>query len=179
MRFFRRLGVLLLLMMVLTVSTTRADVTLEVAVNAVTINHAPDDRLHDIAHQRAVEIVTDFSHAAMRPGTAEVLAWNSGYPDPAAHIVQQWLTSPVHLAILTNPAYTLMGCATHTVGVAFYAACVLSDGPTVPTVSPTPEPVPTDPVPTEPVPTVPEESVEPVVKPTPLVQMLPDAAMAP
>lgn len=159
----------MVLALVLIASTTRADVTLEAAVNAVTIEHAPDNRLHDIAHQRAVEIVTDFSHAAIRPGTAEVLAWNFGQPDPAAHVVQQWLTSPVHLAILTDPAYTLMGCATHTVGGALYAACVLATSLTP--VSSELVPTPNDTAP------APPAGTEPV--PTPPVLMLPDAAMTP
>lgn len=120
-------------------ATTAADTTFEADISAATIPHIFDAGLHDIAHQRAVEIATDFSHAGIRPGTAEVLAWSSGKSDPLAWAVSAWLASPPHLAALTNAEYELMGCGIHSVGDVTYAACVLAApavAPAMPTVVP-------------------------------------------
>ena len=162
----RTLRVGLTVLMLLAVpASTRADPTFEAAVSAVTIPHTFDARLHDIAHQRAVEIVTDFSHAGMRPGTAEVLAWSSGKPDPLGWVVTAWLNSPVHRAVLTDSSYELMGCATYSVADATYAACVLSAAPIYePGLAGRPS-------------NVGGTESTPLPAPTPPVPMLPDAAM--
>jgi hypothetical protein len=89
----------------------------------------------ELAQRRAIEVSSDFSHAGWVAGTAEVLAWNSGSPDPAATTLAQWQGSPDHWAILTDPQYTLIGCGAHQVAERLYVACVLAAGP-----APTPNP---------------------------------------
>ncbi|HSM16309.1 MAG TPA: CAP domain-containing protein [Gemmatimonadales bacterium] len=118
------LGVVLGILLALS-NPASADDGLTALVNAAYPARATDATLHDIAHQRAVEISTDFSHAGRREGTAEVLAWNSGSSDPVGHVVGQWQGSPDHDAILSDPTYDLIGCGSITVDGAYYAACVL------------------------------------------------------
>ena len=102
------------------------------------------ESLHDLAHQRAQYQVTysggvcaenSLTHDGWT--TAEVLACN--YTGPA-RAVEQWLGSPAHHAILSDPAYTDIGCASALgVGGAIFYACVLVAGePPVPSNFPTP-----------------------------------------
>lgn len=88
-----------------------------------------DPALMDLAQRRAIEVSVDFSHAGWVPGTAEVLAWSSGSPDPAATTLAQWQGSPPHWAILTDPQYTSIGCGAHQVVEKLYVVCVLTAGP--------------------------------------------------
>jgi hypothetical protein len=117
-----------------------------------------DPSLTAIADERVVEIQSDFSHNGWYSGTAEVIAWNSGSPDPAAHALGQWRDSPPHWAILTDPSLTRIGCAhAHADGRDWFV-CVLANGTVTTAPQPTPQP-----------------SVEP--EPEPVVEVLPDAAM--
>lgn len=123
----RRAVVAIGLLLVLTTSTARADADLTSIVNVAYPPRTSEATLHEIAHQRAVEIASDFSHNGQRDGTAEVLAWNSGFDDPVTNVLNQWLRSPEHDAILTNPVYTKIGCGSYTTDDGrYFAACVLT-----------------------------------------------------
>ena len=90
-----------------------------------------DAGLHALAHQRVAEIgaCACLDHAAMQPGTAEVLAWNSGLASPVASAVGQWIGSPTHNAILSDRSIGRIGCAEGVTGGAHWFACVLAAGP--------------------------------------------------
>jgi hypothetical protein len=63
----------------------RADTGLTAAVAAAYFPRSVDAGLHAIAHERVVEISacgSCFDHDGMRAGTAEVIGYDSGYPDP-------------------------------------------------------------------------------------------------
>lgn len=144
----RRLGIVVGLLVLLALpSPVSADDNLTALINAAFLPRAESFDLHDIAHQRAVEIATDFSHRGQRSGVAEVLAFNQGFADPVAHVVDQWLGSPDHNAILSDPAYTQIGCGSFTAADGtYYAACVLRATPVeTPAQRPLPTPAP-DPV---------------------------------
>ena len=137
-----------------------SDTDLTGLVNSAYFPRTESAELHAIAHQRAVEISTNFSHDGMRPGMAEVLAYNGL---GAARAVEQWIASPSHHAILSDPAFREIGCGSHIVGDVYFAACVLTWGDSPPPQAPVPAP------PAE----VPIQSGEPVVaarspKPTPV-----------
>ena len=87
--------------------------------------------LHDIAHARVTEIAAagSLSHDGMRPGTAEVLAWNRGEANPVGSAVSAWIGSPPHNAILSNRSYGRIGCADAVVNGIHWFACVLAAGP--------------------------------------------------
>ena len=150
-----------------------SDADLTGLVNSAFLQRTEDATLHDLAHQRAVEIATDFSHNGQRPGTAEVLAYNGL---GAARAVEQWLTSPPHFEILSNSAFREIGCGSHIVGEIYYAACVLTWGD-----SPPPQPVvpapPAEVPPPVTVPAPPAPSGSGPATPTPTPFLLPDAAM--
>jgi hypothetical protein len=80
LRLFGLTGLLLALMLFLTLARppfrVMSDSTLEALVAAAFLPRNTDVALHELAHQRAVEIATDFSHTGS--STAEVIAWNSG-----------------------------------------------------------------------------------------------------
>lgn len=102
-----------------------ADTDLEALVAEAFHARVQDAGLHEIAHQRAVEIADNFSHEGRRPGTAEVLAYNGL---GAARAVQQWLGSPDHFAILSDPQWGRIGCGSHVVDSVYYGVCVLTWG---------------------------------------------------
>lgn len=154
----RRWVVAIGIALALTQSTARADVDMTALVNAAFLSRNTDVTLHDIAHQRAVEISSDFSHNGWRGGMGEVLAWNTGHSDPAGHALNQWLGSPPHNALLSDPAYTDIGCGSYVTEGRYYAVCVLTAGGDGNT--PLQEPA-TNPTPTS----------------TPLAPVLPDAAL--
>jgi hypothetical protein len=157
MRFIRRVGAAVSIALVLlgvTASSVLSDPTLTSLVNAAYLPRTEDAELHDIAHQRAVEIASDWSHNGMRDGTAEVLAYNSGFADPISKAIDQWQGSPTHAAILSDPSYIRIGCAEYvTSDGTHWFACVLAGNPVVaqpvqtpasaqvPTPAPTPAPV--------------------------------------
>ena len=97
-------------------------------VNSTFPARTEDSELHALAHQRAVEIVDEFNHNGMRPGTSEVLAWNEGYDDPVAQAVAGWLGSPDHYRVLVDPNLTRIGCGSHVEDGVYYAACVMASG---------------------------------------------------
>ena len=116
-----------------------SDTDLEALVAEAFHARVQDAGLHEIAHQRAVEISCEgcFSHDGIRPGTAEVLAYNGLGAERA---VQQWLGSPDHSAILSDPQWGLIGCGSHTTSSVYYAVCVVAVGTIQPTSIPAPEP---------------------------------------
>jgi len=99
-----------------------------------------DPDLTTIAEARVIEIQSDWSHAGIRPGTWEVLAFNSS-ADPATSAIQQWQGSPTHWEILSNPSLTHIGCAADQADLTWYFACVLDTEP-APTTLPDPTPTP-------------------------------------
>ena len=144
----RRAALVVLLTISLT-SSALATQTLEAAVYSATgISRTISSSLQALAATRAVQIVTDFSHDGWPGNTYEVIAWNQGYPDPAGEAVNQWMGSPDHRAILTNPSLNVIGCGSTTVSGRFYAVCELiqspGQSPTGP-VSPPPRPAATQP----------------------------------
>ena len=113
-------------------SPVRADGGLTGAVASAYFPRTEDAGLHSIAHQRVAEIsacATCMTHALMRPGTAEVLAFNFGSADPIRSAVGQWQSSPTHNAILSNASLGRIGCAQTVVGTTSYFVCVLAAGP--------------------------------------------------
>ena len=114
-----------------------SDTDLTSLVDQTFLARTEDASLHDIAHQRAMEISTDFSHAGIRPGTAEVLAYNGL---GAGRAVEQWLGSPDHAAILLDPQWTLIGCGSHVASGVYWAVCVLTWGGSPPPQDPVPAP---------------------------------------
>ena len=125
-------GLVLGVVLVLTVAgAVRADGGLTDAVAAAYFPRTVDAGLHAIAHERVAELSACecLEHDGIRPGTAEVLAWNSGDANPIAGAVQQWVNSPLHDGILSDSSYGRIGCAeVVSAGVHWYA-CVLADGP--------------------------------------------------
>ena len=88
---------------------------LYLAITAATgITRTPDATLEALAAQRVIEIQTTFGHRAMPElsqwSWGEVIGWNNGYTDPVAAVVNGWMASPDHRAILLG-AYTHIGCA--------------------------------------------------------------------
>ena len=105
-------------------SPVLSDSDLTQAVNAAFIPRTEDPALHELAHQRALQASVDFSHTGAT--TAEVLAYNSGFADPIATVISQWLGSPAHAALLSDPSFTSIGCgAVTTSDGTYYAACLL------------------------------------------------------
>ena len=127
MRYFM-LGVVLLFS---TSGVARADGGLTDSVASAFLVRSVNAELHDIAHARVTEVaaIGSLSHDGMRPGTAEVLAWNEGEANPVASAVSAWIGSPLHLAILSDRSYGRIGCAEAVVNGIHWFACVLAAGP--------------------------------------------------
>ena len=124
----------------LTAAPVRADGALTAAVAGAYFPRTEDAGLHSIAHQRVAEISacpTCMTHDLMRAGTAEVLAFNFGSPDPIGAAVSQWRASPTHNGILSNTSLGRIGCAQTAVGGTSYFVCVLAAGP-LPAAAPAP-----------------------------------------
>jgi hypothetical protein len=146
MRFTRRVGAAMSLALVLLAVTaqTAADPGLTALVNSAYFPRTEDGSLHVLAHERAQYQVaysggvcnTDGSLTHDGLVTAEVLACNYAGPERA---VEQWLGSPTHHSLLSDPSYNLIGCAAAagSDGSTFYA-CTLS---TASVAQPTPAPV--------------------------------------
>jgi hypothetical protein len=125
-------GLILGMVLVLAnVGVARADAGLTDAVAAAYFPRTVDAGLHAIAHERAQQLsaCACLDHDGIHPGTAEVLAWNSGEANPAGNAVQQWVNSPVHDGILSDTSYGLIGCADVVSGAVHWFACVLAAGP--------------------------------------------------
>jgi hypothetical protein len=122
------LGVVLLFS---TAGVARADGGLTDAVARTFLLRTVDAQLHDIAHARVTEVAAagSLNHDGMRPGTAEVLAWNKGEAYPVAGAVSAWIGSPLHNSILSNRSYGRIGCAEAIVNGTHWFACVLAAGP--------------------------------------------------
>lgn len=123
-----------------TAAPVRADGGLTGAVAGAYFPRTEDAGLHSIAHQRVAEISacpTCMTHDLMRAGTAEVLAFNFGSPDPIGAAIGQWRASPTHNGILSNTSLGRIGCAQSAVGGTSYFVCVLAAGP-LPAAAPAP-----------------------------------------
>jgi hypothetical protein len=112
--------IVLVVLLLLIPSPVLSDGTLTALVNQAWLTRTEDASLHDIAHQRAVEIASDWSHNGQRPGTAEVLAYNQGFADPASKAI---------------------GCAEDDTGNISWFACVLAGEPVEAARTPNPTPV--------------------------------------
>jgi len=128
----RKLMIASVLALVLGVAApVRADITLTSAVAAAWFPRSVDAGLHDIAHQRVLQISACSScmnHDGMHAGTAEVLGYNSGYPNPISTVIAAWRSSPVHDAILSDRSYGRIGCAERSLGQEHWFVCVLATG---------------------------------------------------
>ncbi len=115
-----------------------ADAGLTAEVAAAYFPRYDDAELHAIAHERVAEIAACgcLDHEGMRSGTAEVLAYNEGFPDPVARVVVNWASSPGHHGILSDPSYGRIGCAERDVDGRHWFACVLAAGPLPPAPAP-------------------------------------------
>jgi hypothetical protein len=114
-----------------TPGTARADGGLTDAVANAFLVRTVDAGLHDIAHARVAELAAAgaLSHDGMRPGTAEVLAFNEGVSNPVANAVGQWIGSSFHRGILSDGSYGRIGCAELVADGVHWFACVLATGP--------------------------------------------------
>jgi hypothetical protein len=122
------LGVILVLGLA---SPVRADGDLIAAVSVVYGSRTVDADLHAIAHERVVEISSCgacMNHDGMRSGTAEVLGYNAGYPDPVTAVVRTWRSSSTHNGILSDHSLGRIGCAQRVVAGGHYFVCVLAGG---------------------------------------------------
>lgn len=122
------LGMVLLLT---TAGVARADGGLTDAVAGAFLVRTVDPGLHDVAHARVAELAAagELTHEGMRPGTAEVLAWNEGVANPVANAVGQWIDSSFHRGILSDGSYGRIGCAELVAAGVHWFACVLAGGP--------------------------------------------------
>ena len=134
---------------------------LSLIVAATGIPRTVDADLTALAQQRAIEITTVYSHRYLQELNngkwllwGEILGFNGGFDDPAAAIVDGWMTSPEHRAILTDPRFDSIGCGATQVLTRWYFACILADAPGTATAEPPPPTQPTQPpasaAPTEP-----------------------------
>jgi len=114
-----------------TAGVARGDGGLTDAVARAFMVRTVDAGLHDIAHARVAELAAagKLSHDGMRPGTAEVLAWNEGVANPVANAVGQWIGSSFHRGILSDGSYGRIGCAELVADGVHWFACVLAAGP--------------------------------------------------
>lgn len=164
----RRVIVALLAVLLLIGFATKstADTSLTGAVGAAYFQRTESTDLHNLAHRRAVEVSTNWSHDGRRADTWEVLAYNQWHEDPIASAIRQWQGSPTHDVILENRSLTQIGCAEYvSPDQTHWFACVLLPAAEPVEVVSSPKPVPvgssptsgatTDPVPpprTEPAP---------------------------
>jgi hypothetical protein len=125
------LGVLGALSLFSTAGVVRADDGLTDAVAAAFLVRHVDGELHEIAHARVAELSAagELSHDGMRPGTAEVVAYNQGVANPIGNAVGQWINSDLHRGILSDGSYGRIGCAEAVVDGVHWFACVLATGP--------------------------------------------------
>lgn len=109
----------------------QADAGLTNAVASAYFPRTVDESLHTIAHQRVAEIAACrcLDHGKMRPGTNEVLGFNSGLASPVSTMVAVWGGSAPHHAILSDRSLGRIGCAEGLVAGVHWFACVLAVGP--------------------------------------------------
>lgn len=126
----RALIALLAAMLLASAAPSSAAATLESRIQAATgIVRVVDVGLQARAAVRAIEIQTDFNHCCLEPDEAEVIAWNSGYADPLGQLVIAWLDSGPHAAILIDPYWHSIGCATAVKGERIYGVCLFRGDP--------------------------------------------------
>lgn len=84
-------------------------------------------------------------------GWGEVLALSEGDNDPTSEIlvglVDAWMGSPTHRAVLVDPDFESIGCAAVWSGIRLYAVCVLGDATDSPPSRTSPQPAAATPTP--------------------------------
>lgn len=132
----RWLVLLLVAVLLASAAPSFAATTLEAEVQAVTgTERTVDTGLQARAAQRAVVIqyAGAFTHCCLTYGEGETIAWNT--TGDLAWMVAGWLASPGHAAVLLNPDYTRIGCATAHLLIAipgvtgsagWYGVCIFS-----------------------------------------------------
>lgn len=119
------------------------------------IDRPADAQLTALAEVRVVEVQSVWGHRYLDElndgswaGWGEVMAYNAGFDDPAAHAAEQWQGSPEHWAILSDPAYTRIGCAADQAGARWYFVCIVGRPSSVAVAPPPPsKPPPADALP--------------------------------
>src|SRR5574338_1132426 len=155
----RRIALILALIVSLVAQPVIASNALTDRVNATWGTRIVDQNAIELAQMRSVQITTDFSHNGVPDGYAEVIAWNQERTDPIGTLVTQWLNSPPHNVILSDPRYDRIGCATTVVESRTYGVCLLPwrSAPVSAPVAPVPTPAPVVPAATPaPVPALPD-----------------------
>src|SRR5574338_1348179 len=137
----RRIALILALIVSLVAQPVIASNALTDRVNATWGTRIVDQNAIELAQMRSVQITTDFSHNGVPDGYAEVIAWNQERTDPIGTLITQWLNSPPHNAILSDPRSDRIGCATTVVENRTYGVCLLPWRATAAPVAPTPAPV--------------------------------------
>lgn len=107
-----------------------ADPGLTASIASVYFLRYEDAGLHAVAHERVAELAACecLEHEGMRAGTAEVIAFNSGFADPVSRVIGTWRNSPAHDAILGDRGYGRIGCAALLADGTTWFACVLAPG---------------------------------------------------
>jgi hypothetical protein len=108
------------------------------------IGRTVDPVLQADAERRVIEIQSNWSHVGM--AYTEILAFNSGTPDPVVSAIEQWDQSPGHHQIMYDPTLTRVGCAVDETSGTWYFACSFAAEavaapapvPRAPSVAPTP-----------------------------------------
>lgn len=145
------ISILLALVLSFTPAQTTANPDLTATVNATWLVRTVDGDLMSLAQLRA-DYQVAFSGGLCAPGsmthegwtTAEVLACN--FFD-IQNAIDQWIGSPAHHAILSDAAYTNIGCATAVgvLGSTFYVCVLTSPGgefePPITVPNPDPQPM--------------------------------------
>lgn len=108
---------------------------LALVVAATGIPRPVDAELTALAAARAAELTAsgEFEHRPLIEldngrwdGWGEVIGLST-YDDPLAGIVDDWMASPSHRAILANADFESIGCATAWSGERLFAVCVVAD----------------------------------------------------
>lgn len=122
------------------------EILLALIVTLTGIVRPVDPELTSMAQHRVIEIQSNFSHDGFIPGTAEILGKNSGMTNPINSIVEGWLGSSTHRAILLDPYWARIGCDIEISDNTYWFVCLFwpADGqPLEPTHIPAPvEPPP-------------------------------------
>ena len=116
---------LAIVMILALVAPVGASTPLTDRVNAAYGARSVSAEIEAMAAVRAQQISVNFCHCATPYGYSEVIAWNRGEADPIGKLVDQWIGSPPHNAILSNFGAASIGCATYVSGAATYGVCLL------------------------------------------------------
>ena len=96
---------------------------------------ALDPGLCNLARQRAVESIRTPGHVDLHQrgipaniGWGEVLGWRRFDTTPVPEVVQGWLDSPTHRAVITAPAYRVTGTSIVKRGDYYYLCGIYTTG---------------------------------------------------